>query len=227
VTWVKELAPLEPVQSRAVVTLPLLLLGLASAPAGGSSTSRADRTVVIVRGGHFAGSGIVWDLATHRVLTALHVVEDMPPDGIEVVGPGGASLQARVIDRDPFLDLALLEVAGALEEGPPLGSGAALAPGDVIALVGCPEARCGHHSGRVLTPARQFAGTSYLAVAAEALPGSSGGAVLDARGEVVGIVDLTLADEPGVALAVPIQRAMERFQRSAGRPLLAQVLSPR
>jgi S1-C subfamily serine protease len=62
--------------------------------------------------------------------------------------------------------------------------------------------------------ARPFAGARYLAVAAEALPGASGGAVLDARGAVVGIVDLALLREPGVALAIPIERALERFARN-------------
>ena len=208
-----------------MVAFPFLLLALAGAPAGDSFSSGTEHTVVIVRGSHFAGSGIVWDLAARLVLTALHVVEDMPPDGIEVVAPGGAPLRGHVIDRDPSLDLALIEVAGALAAGPPLGTGAALSPGDVIALAGCPEARCRRRSGRVLVPARPFAGSSYLAVAAEALPGSSGGPVLNARGEVVGIVDLTLADEPGVALAIPIQRAAERFARSAGSQLVAQALS--
>jgi S1-C subfamily serine protease len=50
-------------------------------------------------------------------------------------------------------------------------------------------------------------------VAGEARPGASGGAVLDARGAVVGIIDLTLLREPGVALAVPIEMAAERFPR--------------
>ena len=226
-TWVKEALRRNQYSREVVVTLSLLLLALASAPAGNNSTSNAAHTVVVVRGGHFTGSGIVWDLAARRVLTALHVVEDMLPDGIEVVAPGGAPLRARVIDRDPFLDLALIEVERSLKAGPPLGEGAALAPGDVIALAGCPGSRCGFHTGRVLAPARPFAGSSYLAVAAEALPGSSGGAVLNARGEVVGIVDLTLADEPGVALAVPIQRAAERFPRGAGLQLLARALSAR
>ena len=167
----------------------------------------------MVRGGGWIGSGVVWDAAARRVLTALHVVEEMPEGSIVVVVRGGARLAARIVDREPLLDLALLEVAGPLEAGPPLGAAAGLAPGDAIALAGCPRALCGRSDGRVIAPARHFAGSRYLAVAAEARPGASGGAVLDSHGALVGIVDLTLLREPGVALAVPIERAAERFPR--------------
>jgi len=48
-------------------------------------------------------------------------------------------------------------------------------------------------------------------------PGASGGPVLDASGALVGIVDLALSKERGVALAIPVDRAATRFPRSAER----------
>jgi S1-C subfamily serine protease len=194
--------------------LPVLLLTLATGPTGTGPAQPVACPVVVVRGGAWTGSGIVWDRAARRVLTALHVVEEMPQDAIEVVVGLAAPVRARVVDREPLLDLALLEVAGPLEAGPPVGTAIALAPGDAIAVAGCPEGRCRRKEGRVLSPARAFAGSRYLAVSAEARPGASGGAVLDARGAVVGIVDLTLLREPGVALAIPIERAAARFPSS-------------
>ncbi len=169
--------------------------------------------VLLVRGGPFTGSGMVWDSATRRVLTALHVVEEMPEGAIEIILPGRDPLPARIVDREPLLDLAVLEVAGALDAAPPLGAAATLVPGDRISLVACPQARCGRGEGHVLAAARPFAGSRYLALAAEVAPGASGSPVLDARGAVVGIVDLALLREPGVALAVPIERATARFPR--------------
>ena len=191
----------------------LLLLVLAGTPgcSGSVAAPAPDSAVVVVRGGSWTGSGVVWDVRARRVLTALHVVEEMPPAGIEVIVRGGMLVAARIIDREPLLDLALLEVSGPLVAAPPLG--AAIAPGDVITLAGCPGARCGRRDGRVLMSERAFAGSRYLAVEGEARPGMSGGAVLDARGAIVGIVDLMLAHEPGVTLAIPIRRAAERFPR--------------
>jgi len=169
--------------------------------------------VLLVRGGPFTGSGMVWDSAARRVLTALHVVEEMPEGAIEIVLPGRDPLPARIVDREPLLDLAVLEVAGALDAAPPLGAAATRVPGDRISLVACPQARCGRGEGHVLAAGRPFAGSRYLALAAEVAPGASGSPVLDARGAVVGIVDLALLREPGVALAVPIERATARFPR--------------
>ncbi len=186
---------------------------LAVALAAAVPAPALDAPVVIVRGGRWTGSGVVWDAAARKVLTALHVVEEMPADAIEVVAAGGLRSAARIVDREPSLDLALLEVAARLGVGPPLGAAAALSPGDAIALAGCPRARCGRGDGLVLAPARSFAGARYLAVAGEARPGASGGVVLDARGAVVGIIDLALLREPGVALAVPIELAARRFPR--------------
>jgi len=198
-----------------VVSLLALLLAGTPVPEPGNAIRDA---AVVVRGGAWAGSGVVWDVSARLVLTALHVVEEMPPAGIEVVGHDGVSFRARVIDSEPLLDLALLKVEGALAGGfLPLGLGTALAPGDAIALAVCPKARCVRGVGRVLMAVRRFAGSRYLAIAGEARPGASGGAVLDARGAIVGIVDLTLGWEPGVALAIPIERAAERFPRASSR----------
>ncbi len=194
----------------------LLVLTLAGAPAPTGlavATDVPEPTVVVVRGGAWTGSGVAWDVRARRVLTALHVVEEMPPARIEVIVRGGTVLPARVIDREPLLDLALLEVAGELEAGPPLGAEAAVAEGESVILAGCPRARCGRREGHIIATERSFAGARYLAIAADARPGMSGGAVLDANGTMVGIVDLTLSQEPGITLAIPIGLAATRFPR--------------
>lgn len=198
-----------------MLALSLLFLTVAGAPAprGLAATDVPESTVVVVRGGPWTGSGVAWNVRAHQVLTALHVVEEMPPGGIEVIVRSGRVLPARVVDREPLLDLALLEVAGELEAGPPLALKVAFAQGDPVTLAGCPRARCGRRDGRIIASERPFAGSRYLVIAAEARPGMSGGAVLDASGTIVGIVDLTLSAEPGVTLAIPIALAATRFPR--------------
>lgn len=191
----------------------LLSLLTALALASRSGPLAPAGAAVVVRGGGFTGSGVVWDAPAGRVLTALHVVEGMAAGSIEVVVPGHPPLAAQVVDREPSLDLALLEVAGTLEAGPPIGSAAALVAGEAIAYEGCPDARCGTTDAHVLATARAFAGSRYLAFFAAVRPGASGGPVLDRRGALVGIVDLALRREPNVALAVPIERAAARFPR--------------
>jgi serine protease Do/serine protease DegQ len=190
------------------LVLPALLLWLAVAS---PLTDSVDvPSVVLVEGGRFHGSGVVW--GPGQVLTALHVVEDMPD--VTVSAAGGARCPARVVDRDPALDLALLAVDGDLGVAPPLGASARLASGERVGFAGCPGRACGAGEGTVLEASRAFAGARYLALAALVRPGASGGPVVDAQGALVGIVDLTLVREGGVALAIPVERAAARFPRT-------------
>jgi S1-C subfamily serine protease len=189
--------------------LPSLLVSLAVALSSGNPADVRGATV-LVEGGAFHGSGIVW--APGRVLTALHVVEEMP--AITVAMSGRSPRPARVVDRDPAIDLALLAVDGELGPALPLGASALLTRGERVELVGCPARACGGGEGTVLEAARAFAGARYLALAARVIPGASGGPVVDARGALVGIVDLALVREV-VALAIPIERAAARFPRGS------------
>ncbi len=188
--------------------LPLLLAAVALA---GSPASRAAPGIVDVRAGRAVGSGVVWSARARTVLTALHVVEASATGEVEVVLPDRTAAAARVVDRDPGLDLALLEVAVDLDAGPAHGASTALAPGDPVSLPGS-GGGAAVARGSVVVASRPFAGSRYLAVHAAVAPGWSGRPVLDAGGALVGIVDLALLREPGTLLAVPIERAAARFR---------------
>jgi serine protease Do len=195
-----------------VLAAPLLALSLAVVPVPVSVPPTT--ATVLVQGGRWHGSGVVW--AHGFVLTALHVVEEMPTVTVSI--GGGPPRPARIADREPALDLALLAVDGPLGEVLPLGVASALSPGAAVRFAGCPQRACGPGDGVVLEPSRAFAGSRYLALAAAVRPGSSGTPVLDAEGSLVGIVDLALARDGGVALAVPIERAAARFPRPSPAP---------
>jgi S1-C subfamily serine protease len=195
-----------------VISALLASLALAASPAGDADAAAIPSGVVVVRAGTSCGTGFVWNARAGLVLTALHVVEGAPPGAWEVVLPSGEAAPARLADRDPGLDLALLRVEGQLQDALPLGLDPPAA-GSAVALAACPAEQCAWSPGTMLAPARAFAGSRYLALAAEARPGSSGAPVLAAGGAVVGVVDLTLRNEPGVALAIPIAAAAERFPR--------------
>jgi S1-C subfamily serine protease len=178
--------------------------------------------VVLVSDGCRFGAGIVWDAADGLVLTALHVVEGMAE--IRISLGGGAAQPARIVDREPALDLALLRASGPLGRAASVRTASAPpARGDPVRLLGYPGGRAAAAHGTILEASRRFAGSSYLEIAGRAEPGASGGAVIDAHGAVVGIVDLVLTDR-GSTLAVPIEAALARFARIdrlavAGEPL--------
>jgi S1-C subfamily serine protease len=170
--------------------------------------------VVLVSGGSRFGSGVVWNASEGLVLTALHVVELMPEIRISLGDEPGRP--ARIVDRDPALDLALLRADGPIGRavtvhGPPSPP----TRGDRVRLLGYPNRRAKAALGTILDGARRFAGARYLELSVRADPGASGGPVIDALGEVVGIVDLVLTDRDST-LAIPIDAALARFPERSG-----------
>jgi S1-C subfamily serine protease len=195
--------------------LPLLALAavLFSATLPASPREATAPPVVLVTDGERYGAGVVWSAPEGLVLTALHVVELMPEIRISL---DGEEQPARVVDRDPALDLALLRASGPLRgTGAAEQAAAAPAKGDRVRLLGFPGGSAVSLAGTVVDGARRFAGSRYVEIGCQAAPGASGGPVLDERGAVVGLVDIVLTDR-GTTLAIPIDAALARFASGHG-----------
>ena len=151
------------------------------------------RSVVLVRGSMgSAGSGVIWD-QPRLVVTNHHVVSG-PLAELSVAG--GRRLRARVIRRAPALDLAALQVEDALADPLRVGDSDALRVGDLVVAVGNPMGERNAPSLGILASA---AG-DVLRLSITLRPGNSGGALVNARGEVVGIPHMVTGN--GLALAV-------------------------
>ena len=146
-------------------------------------------------------SGIVY--APDAVLTASHALER--EEDVTVSADDGRTLPARLVGRDPSTDLAVLRVEGldvvaVPAEGEPRIGELALAVGRSGEG---PRASLGVVSG-VGGPLRTWRGgrlERYIATDATPYPGLSGGALVSARGGVLGV--LTTGPMRGAALAVP------------------------
>jgi serine protease Do len=191
---------------------------LVSSPVLGLSTALAElahevsRSVVVVRGGPgSSGSGVVWD-RPGLVITNHHVV---PGPTAQVTLPDGHRSAARVSRRSPELDLVALEVASdaaLLESMARVGDSAGLRAGNLVLAVGNPMAeRNAATLGIVSSPA-----SDLLRVAINLRPGNSGGALANARAEIVGIPNMVVGR--GLALAVPSQ-TVQRFLNGAEQPI--------
>jgi serine protease Do len=159
----------------------------------GELAGEVARSVVLVRGSMgSAGSGVIWD-QPRLVVTNHHVV---PGPLAELAVAGGRRLRARVIRRAPALDLAALQVEDALADPLRVGDSDALRVGDLVVAVGNPMGERNAPSLGILASA---AG-DVLRLSITLRPGNSGGALVNARGEVVGIPHMVTGD--GLALAV-------------------------
>jgi S1-C subfamily serine protease len=147
-------------------------------------------------------SGVVY--APTLVLAADHAVER--EDDLTVETTTGTALPAQVVGRDPASDLTVLRVAG-LGSEPARRAATPARVGQFVLAVGRPGGRELMASVGIVSaiggPARTRGGLleQYIRTDATPYPGFSGGALIDARGAVVGILTTGLAG--GATLAVP------------------------
>lgn len=139
-----------------------------------------------------AGSGFFWSrhaASTSRILTAAHVVRDARR--VEVVTFDGTRVDAEILEIDPMTDLAILEVA--LQRPGLHVLVDPIAPGSHVCAFGHPfglplSMSCGVISGELRSNIGFNSIESFLQTDAAVNPGSSGGALVNADGHVVGMV---------------------------------------
>jgi S1-C subfamily serine protease len=179
----------------------------------------------VERGRSGSGSGVLFRADGH-LLTNAHVVEGAT--SVTVVLSSGREIAAHVVGSDPDSDTAVVKIEGGPFPVADLGSTVdvkvgqeAIAIGSPLGLSGGPSVTLGvvsalHRSLRTRT-GQQL--TDMVQTDAPIAPGSSGGALLDAGGRVIGIttaVAVTDAGADGFGFATPIDAA-----RSAAEQLIA------
>lgn len=155
------------------------------------------------------GAGFLIDAAGH-IVTAAHVVSES--DEVIVKLADQRVLRAIVIGIDPDTDIALLRIDSAGPVGPPLGRSTTLRPGHWVLSVGEPYGlNRSVAAGIVGGMDRHFGDEPELLFVQSDLalnPGNSGGPLLDATGDIVGMNLRTVVGAygtPGVSLSVPIE----------------------
>jgi serine protease Do len=172
---------------------------------------RTQQSVVQVRArGRGVGAGVIWD-KEGLVLTNHHVVAGRRRGAkAAVVLRDGREFGAEVVKRGRDLDLALLRV----EDGPgdlpaaPLGDSDALRVGQLAYAIGHPWGRLGAVTAGVVSGLGIAGGprgrARYVQSDVSLAPGNSGGPLLNARGEVVGINAMIFGR---LALSIPSNAA--------------------
>ena len=162
-------------------------------------------SLVIVRGHRFgAGAGIIWD-ANGLILTNNHVVGRRTPI---VILQDDHEHESRLIARDPDVDLALLSI-DATNLTP-------LKPASVPPRVGEMVFAFGHPWGQrntvtrgivsALVHAHNRRGDKLPVIRSDTplAPGNSGGPLVNAKGEVVGINAMIVGGDQSVSIAASV-----------------------
>jgi S1-C subfamily serine protease len=163
---------------------------------------------VTVRGPRGTGAGSATVIAPGRhLLTSAHVVEGA--DRVELAFADGSESAARVVGRDPLSDLAVLQADDPTPPPVPFGDAAALRVGQLVVALGNPHGLAGSVTAGIVSALGRSLPTRAGRVVDEVIqtdaalnPGSSGGALADGAGRLVGVN--TAVAGVGLGLAVPI-----------------------
>jgi Do/DeqQ family serine protease len=159
------------------------------------------------------GSGVIVDAAQGYVLTNAHVVAN--ETSIAVTTKDNRRFAAKLIGRDTETDVAVLKIDSEHLTAVPLGDSDKLQVGDFVVAIGNPFG-LGQTvtSGIVSALGRSGLGIEgyedFIQTDASINPGNSGGALVDLKGDLVGINTAILAPgggNIGIGFAVPINMA--------------------
>ncbi len=192
------------------------------------------------------GSGVIVDAAKGYVLTNNHVVAGA--DDITVTLQDGRSFKGKLIGTDPDTDVAVVQIPAHHLTALPLADSARLRVGDYVVAVGDPFG-LGQTvtSGIVSALGRSGLGGSdyqnFIQTDASINPGNSGGALVNLRGELVGINSMIFSPSgasAGIGFAIPsdltsevmdqliahgkVERGSLGVQTQAITPRMAQLL---
>lgn len=161
------------------------------------------------------GSGFVYDREGH-IITNYHVVSD--PNDVDVTFVDGDSFPARVIGKDPYSDIAVLQIAeeGIQKNVSPLivANSSTSKVGEQVIAIGNPFGLSGtltsgviSQIGRVLpNDITGYSIANVIQTDAAINPGNSGGPLLNTKGEVVGMNTAIFSNTglySGVGFAIP------------------------
>ncbi len=171
-----------------------------------------------------AGSGVILT-SDGYILTNNHVVEGATSDGIEVtLWDNRVFKKAKLIGTDKFTDLAVIKVDAQDLPIPRLGNSDDVEVGHVVFAFGNPLALTSTMTQGIVSALGRNLGIiqegtasggnlgieDFIQTDAAVNPGNSGGALVDIRGDVIGInaaIATTNARYQGYSFAIPINMA--------------------
>jgi Do/DeqQ family serine protease len=165
---------------------------------------------------------VIVDATNGYVLTNHHVVANA--DKITVTLAENRSLSARIVGSDEGSDIAVLQVEGEHLTSIPFGDSSSLRVGDYVVAIGNPfgfsnSVTSGIVSALGRSGLNNLAFEDFIQTDASINPGNSGGALVDLRGQLVGINSAIISrtgGNVGIGFAIPVNMV---------RPIMDQLIA--
>ncbi len=162
---------------------------------------------------HTFGSGVVFDARRGLIITNSHIIDHA--DEITVKLTDGRALSARRVAADRETDVAIIQVSAVGLTELAFGNSDRVEVGDFVFAIGYPQTigqtvTAGIVSGLHRANVGRGRYEDFIQTDAAIYPGNSGGALVDLRGDLVGINTAFIGvsqGNPGMSFAIPINVA--------------------
>jgi serine protease Do/serine protease DegQ len=162
-----------------------------------------------------AGSGVIFDAANGYIVTNAHVIENASE--ITVTLQDGHDLKAEVVGTDTASDVAVLKVKSGKDKlsQMALGDSSKVEQGDFVLAIGNPFGLSHTVTSGIVSGLSRSGVTAdnyedFIQTDASINPGNSGGALVNLRGELIGINTAILSRSGGnigIGFAIPVNMA--------------------
>lgn len=161
-----------------------------------------------------SGSGVIVTEDGY-ILTNNHLVRDAKDVGVTLPPPDGRKFTAKIVGTDTTTDVAVLKIEAKNLPVLKLGHSSELRLGQTVLAIGYPfqvgqTVTMGIVSGLSKAVAEREVDVELIQTDAAINPGNSGGALINTRGELVGINNMIFSNTgsyAGIGFAVPIDLA--------------------
>lgn len=170
------------------------------------------------------GTGFVVS-ADGKFVTNYHVIQEAAKLSVKLLD-GAEYHDVSLLAADPASDLALMQIPGASGlTALPVGSDLQMEVGDRVFVMGNPLGMGGTFTDGMVSGKRPLEGVSMLQISAPISAGSSGGPVMNERGEVVGVATMMVMGGQNLNMAVPVRYLSPMLAaRAEPRPFSPAVL---
>lgn len=149
------------------------------------------------------GSGFI--IEDELIATNVHVIEGSSSAYVLVNGQEKKYKIDGYLSIDKANDLVILKVSGLKQKSMTLNQGNIPEIGEKIYAIGNPKGFNGTFSEGIISGIRNFDNNQVLQITAPISPGSSGGPVLNLKGEVVGVAFATYSEGQNLNFAIPVE----------------------
>ena len=152
-----------------------------------------------------------------EIASNLHVVEGAARGYAKLVGQKTKYEIEGITAIDPERDLVVLKISVARASTLALGNSDAVQVGETVYAVGNPQGLEGTFSQGIVSSIREVGTDKLLQITAPISPGSSGGPVLNGKGEVIGVSVATFRGGQNLNFAIP-SNYLKRLLKKADPP---------